>query len=413
MIKKEDLKTITLYMVILILFSTFVFNAGLYGQGTDSLALAFSETGADTLAPTPPMGWNSWNLFACNINENLIKEIADAMVQSGMKDAGYEYVVIDDCWQKSRDSSGNIMADPEKFPSGIKALADYIHSKGLKFGIYSDAGTKTCQGRPGSRGYEFQDARQYAKWGVDYLKYDWCHHGFQNARASYEIMGKALRKTGRPIVYSICEWGTNQPWRWGKEVGGNLWRTTEDILNCWDCRTDWGGMGFIFILDAQDSLAKYAGPGHWNDPDMLEVGNSGLTPGESRAHFSLWAILAAPLMAGNDLRNMSPEIKEILTNREVIAVDQDRLGKQGRKIKDSGDLEVWARELSDGNRAVVLFNRGENDAVMSVSWKDIGWDNTKQARVRDLWLKKNLGIYKNKYSVTVPAHAAVMIKITK
>ena len=363
------------------------------------------------LALTPPMGWNSWNTFKCDINENLIKEVADAMVTSGMKDAGYQYVVIDDCWQVSRDSLGNIQADPKKFPSGIKALADYIHSKGLKFGIYSDAGLKTCQGRPGSRGYEFQDARQYAKWGVDYLKYDWCYHGTQNAQASYALMAMALRKTGRPIVFSICEWGTNKPWRWGAKVGGNLWRTTEDILNCWDCRTDWGGMGFVHILDAQDSLAKYAGPGHWNDPDMLEVGNSGLTVPESRAHFSLWCILAAPLMAGNDIRHMSEPIKNILTNKEVIAVDQDSLGKQGRKVKDLGDLEVWAKELKDGSRAVVLFNRSKQPAKISVNWQEIGLNKSATARVRDLWRKKELGQFKNGFAATVPSHDVVMIRV--
>ena len=363
------------------------------------------------LALTPPMGWNSWNTFKCDINENLIKEVADAMVTSGMKDAGYQYVVIDDCWQVSRDSLGNIQADPKKFPSGIKALADYIHSKGLKFGIYSDAGLKTCQGRPGSRGYEFQDARQYAKWGVDYLKYDWCYHGTQNAQASYALMAMALRKTGRPIVFSICEWGTNKPWRWGAKVGGNLWRTTEDILNCWDCRTDWGGMGFVHILDAQDSLAKYAGPGHWNDPDMLEVGNSGLTVPESRAHFSLWCILAAPLMAGNDIRHMSEPIKNILTNKEVIAVDQDSLGKQGRKVKDLGDLEVWAKELKDGSRAVVLFNRSKQPAKISVNWQEMGLNKSATARVRDLWRKKELGQFKNGFAATVPSHDVVMIRV--
>ncbi len=367
----------------------------------------------DTLALTPPMGWNSWNTFQCDINENLIKEVADAMVATGMKDAGYQYVVIDDCWQVSRDSLGNIQADPEKFPSGIKALADYIHSKGLKFGIYSDAGLKTCQGRPGSRGYEFQDARQYAKWGVDYLKYDWCHHGTQNAEASYALMGMALRKAGRPIVYSICEWGTNKPWRWGAKVGGNLWRTTEDILNCWDCRADWGGMGFVHILDAQDSLAKYAGPGHWNDPDMLEVGNSGLTIAESRAHFSLWCILAAPLMAGNDIRHMSEAIRNILTNKEVIAVDQDSLGKQGRKVKDLGDLEVWSKELRDGSRAVVLFNRSKKSAKMDVSWEEIGMNKAALMKVRDLWKKKDLGVFKSGFSATVPPHDVIMIKVTQ
>ena len=364
------------------------------------------------LAQTPPMGWNSWNLFACDINENLIKEVADAIVESGMKDAGYEYVVIDDCWQVDRDESGNIIPDPERFPSGIKALVDYVHSKGLKFGIYSDAGTLTCQKRPGSRGYEFQDARQYAAWGVDYLKYDWCHHGTQNAPASYKLMGKALKATGRPIVFSICEWGTNKPWLWGKEVGGNLWRTTEDILNCWDCRTDWGGMGWPHILDLQVGLECYAGPGHWNDPDMLEVGNSGLTVEESRAHFSLWAILAAPLMAGNDPRNMKDEIKEILTNKEVTAVDQDPLGKQGTRVKDLGDLEVWSRVLADGSRAVVLFNRGEEKGKIEFQWSDIGYPNSLKANVRDLWLHKELGEFNGSFSAEVKKHSAVMVKVT-
>jgi len=258
----------------------------------------------DSLALTPPMGWNSWNRYHCDINEEIVRATADAMVEKGMRDAGYLYVVIDDCWQIARDEQGNIIPDPERFPSGMKALGDYIHSKGLKFGIYSDAGTKTCQKRPGSRGYEFQDARTYASWGVDYLKYDWCHTSTQDAPASYALMRQALDATGRPIVFSICEWGTHKPWLWGAKVGGNLWRTTEDILNCWDCTTDWGGMGFIWILDKQDTLWKYAGPGHWNDPDMLEVGNSGLTLEESRAHFSLWCVLTARLMAGNDIIHM-------------------------------------------------------------------------------------------------------------
>ncbi len=364
------------------------------------------------LALTPPMGWNSWNLYQCNINEDLIKKTADAMVEKGMLDAGYKYLVIDDCWQIARDENGNIVADSTKFPSGIKALADYVHSKGLKFGIYSDAGTKTCQGRPGSRGYEFQDARQYAEWGVDYLKYDWCHHGTQDARASYKLMANALKATGRPIVFSICEWGTNKPWLWGKEVGGNLWRTTEDILNCWDCRTDWGGMGWTHILDLQVGLECYAGPGHWNDPDMLEVGNSGLTVEESRAHFSLWAILAAPLMAGNDIINMSDEIREILTNKEVIAVDQDPLGKQGTRVKDYGDLEVWARRLADGSRAVVLFNRGEKKAPIKFEWKDIGYPNGVKAEVRDLWKHRDLGVFTGGFSAEVERHSVVMIKVT-
>ena len=362
------------------------------------------------LAKTPPMGWNSWNKFACNVSEKLIKEMADAMVTSGMRDAGYQYLVIDDCWQIDRDAQGNILPDPERFPSGMKALADYVHSKGLKFGLYSDAGTLTCQKRPGSRGYEFQDARQYAAWGVDYLKYDWCSTSTQNAPASYSIMRDALAKAGRPIVFSICEWGTSKPWLWAGNVG-NLWRTTGDIQDCWDCKRDWGGMGVVHILDLQDGLESYAGPGRWNDPDMLEVGNGGMTITEYRSHFSLWSILAAPLMAGNDLRSMSREVAEILTNREVIAVDQDRLGMQGRRVKRNGDLEVWAKQLADGGRAVVLFNRGSKAADISVSWIDIGYPPHLTAKVRDLWAGKDVGNVSEKFSAEVASHGVVMVTI--
>jgi alpha-galactosidase len=362
------------------------------------------------LARTPPMGWNSWNKFACDVNEQLIREMADAMVTSGMKDAGYVYLVIDDCWQIDRDAQGNILPDPQRFPSGMKALADYVHSRGLKFGLYSDAGTLTCQKRPGSRGYEFQDARRYAAWGVDYLKYDWCSTGTQNAPASYSIMRDALLKAGRPIVFSICEWGTSKPWLWAKDVG-NLWRTTGDIQDCWDCKRDWGGMGVVHVLDLQDGLESYAGPGHWNDPDMLEVGNQGMTITEYRAHFSLWCILAAPLMAGNDLRNMTNEVKEILTNREVIAVDQDSLGMQGRRVKRYGDREVWAKQLADGGRAVVLFNRGPKSQEISVSWTEIGYPQHVAAQVRDLWAHKDLGKLIGKFSAEVPSHGVVMVTV--
>ena len=362
------------------------------------------------LAKTPPMGWNSWNKFACNVSESLIKEMADAMVATGMRDAGYVYLVIDDCWQIDRDAQGNILPDPQRFPSGMKTLADYVHGQGLKFGIYSDAGTLTCQKRPGSRGYEFQDARQYAAWGVDYLKYDWCSTSTQNAPASYSIMRDALLKAGRPIVFSICEWGTAKPWLWAKDVG-NLWRTTGDIQDCWDCKRDWGGMGVVHILDLQDGLESYAGPGHWNDPDMLEVGNGGMTTTEYRSHFSLWCLLASPLMAGNDLRSMSPEIKEILTNREVIAVDQDPLGMQGRRVYRNGEQEVWSKQLADGGRAVVLFNRGAQEKQMSVSWIDIGYPRALSAEVRDLWAHKDLGKLSGSFSAKVPGHGVVMVTI--
>ncbi len=241
------------------------------------------------LAKTPPMGWNSWNKFGCDVSEKLVKETADAMVSSGMKDAGYQYIVIDDCWQIARDNRGNIVPDPDRFPSGMKALADYIHSKGLKFGLYSDAGTKTCQGRPGSHGYEELDAKQYAAWDVDYLKYDWCNSEGLDAKIQYGKMRDALLSSGRPICFSICEWGTNKPWLWAKDVG-NLWRTTGDIQDCWDCTRTWGGMGWTKILDLQVGLEAYAGPAHWNDPDMLEVGNGGMNPTEYKAHFSFWCL---------------------------------------------------------------------------------------------------------------------------
>jgi alpha-galactosidase len=363
----------------------------------------------EALALTPPMGWNSWNKFQCNVDENLLRQTADAMVKSGMKDAGYQYVIIDDCWQVARDKQGNIVADAAHFPSGIKALADYIHSKGLKFGIYSDAGEKTCAGRPASRGHEFQDANQYAAWGVDYLKYDWCSTTTQDARASYALMREALNASGRPIVFSMCEWGTAKPWLWAKDVG-NLWRTTGDITDKWEGKDKWS-LGMLNILDLQDGLESFSGPGHWNDPDMLEVGNGGMTLPEYQAHFSLWAILAAPLISGNDLRDMRPEINEILTNKEVIAIDQDRLGKQGHRVRKDGDLEVWARSLEGGSRAAVLLNRGTVEKSITVNWSDLDYPSYVMAAVRDLWQHKDMGKFKDGFSAQVPAHSVVMITV--
>jgi alpha-galactosidase len=363
------------------------------------------------LARTPPMGWNSWNRFGCDVSEALIKETADAMVAIGMQAAGYQYVVIDDCWQVARDARGTIVADAQRFPSGMKALADYVHARGLKFGLYSDAGAKTCQRRPGSSGYEAEDARQYAAWGVDYLKYDWCHTDGVDPRIAYPTMRDALRATGRPIVFSLCEWGRSQPWTWARGVG-HLWRTTEDIQDCFDCLRDWGGAGWVRILDKQAGLEKYAGPGGWNDPDMLEVGNGGLTLAESRAHFSFWALLAAPLMAGNDLRTVSAETRAILTNREVIAVDQDVLGVQGRRVRDDGDLEVWAKEVDGGAQAVILFNRGKSEAAVPVSWHEIGLPHDARPLVRDLWTHTDLGRLPAPYVARVPSHDVVMVRVT-
>jgi len=362
------------------------------------------------LARTPPMGWNSWNKFACNVSEKLIRDAADAIVSSGMKDAGYQYVVIDDCWQVSRDENGNIVPDATRFPSGMKALGDYIHSKGLKFGIYSDAGTGTCQNRPGSRGYEFQDARQYAAWGVDYLKYDWCNHSTQDSASSYSIMRDALAKSGRPIVFGLCEWGSTKPWLWAKDIG-NLWRSTGDIIDKWDGHEKWGGNGLLQILDLQDGIESYSGPGHWNDPDMLEVGNGGMTVTEYRSHFSFWCLMAAPLLAGNDIGGMSAEIRDILTNKEVIAIDQDPLGYQGRRVKRDGDLEIWSKQMNDGSRAVVLFNRGQSDAEIKFAWQDIGYPDHLSAALRDLWAHKDLGSAKGAYSAKVASHGVVMLTV--
>lgn len=356
------------------------------------------------------MGWNTWNKFACDVSETLVHEAADAIVSSGMKDAGYHYVVIDDCWQVSRDADGNIVPDAKRFPNGIKAVADYVHSKGLLFGIYSDGGTGTCQNRPGSRGYEFQDARQYAAWGVDYLKYDWCNQSTQDSRASYSLMRDALAKSGRPIVFSLCEWGSTKPWLWAETVG-NLWRTTGDIVDRWSGSEKGDGNGVVQILDQENGLESYAGPGHWNDPDMLEVGNGGMTTTEYRSHFSMWCILAAPLIAGNDIRSMKPEIRDILVNKEAIAIDQDPMGIQGRRVQKNGDLEVWSKQLADGGRAVALLNRGASEQTITAAWSALGYPETLKASVRDLWAHKDMPSATGRFSASVPSHGVVLVRV--
>jgi alpha-galactosidase len=357
------------------------------------------------------MGWNSWNKFGCDVSERLIRETADALVATGMKAAGYQYLIIDDCWQTSRDAEGRIVADPQRFPSGMQALADYVHAKGLRFGLYSDAGGGTCQKRPGSKGHEAIDAQSYASWGVDYLKYDWCDTDGMDTHEAYGRMSAALRATGRPIVFSMCEWGSTRPWLWAEGVS-QLWRSTGDIQDCWDCGKSWGGMGVVHIIDQQAELYPFAGPGHWNDPDMLEVGNGGLTQSESRAHFSFWALFAAPLIAGNDLRSMSPDTHDILTNAEVIAVDQDPLGIQGRRIRDEGAKEMWMKPLADGSRAVILFNRGTEPGDISVTWEELGLFAGAQAQVRDLWKKTDLGVFTKRYETKVDPHGVVMLRVT-
>jgi alpha-galactosidase len=376
------------------------------------VAPVFGRALDNGLAKTPPMGWNSWNKYACKgINEKVVRETADAMASNGMRDVGYQYVVIDDCWQTGRDPQGNIVADTEKFPSGIKALADYIHSKGMKFGIYTDAGTMTCAKRPGSIGHEYQDAKQYANWGVDYLKEDWCNTlPGQSSESSYTLMRDALAASGRPILFSICEWGSTKPWLWAGPIG-NMWRATGDIQDCWSCKKDWGGNGVAQILDQMNGIESYAGPGHWNDPDMLEVGNGGMTKEEYRTHFSMWAMFSAPLLAGNDIANMSADTREILMNKEVIAIDQDPLGQQGRRVKKTGDLEIWSKQLSDGGRAVALVNRSATTAKIAVAWSDIGYTDNLTASVRDLWAAKDLQRQRGNYTAEVPSHGVVMVTV--
>ena len=363
------------------------------------------------LAATPPMGWNSWNHFHRNVSDAVIRAEADAMVKSGMRDAGYTYINIDDTWEGERDAQGNIQTN-SKFPD-MKALADYVHSKGLKLGIYSSPGAKTCAGFEGSLGHEEQDAKTYAAWGIDYLKYDLCGLRVQMRAAgsheaahkvmvdAYVKMRDALRSTGRPIVYSLCQYGVDDVWEWGASVGGNLWRTTGDINDTYNRMAD---IGFNQI-----GIAQYAGPGHWNDPDMLEVGNGGMTTDEYKTHMSLWAILAAPLLAGNDLATMTPETEAMLTNHDVIAVDQDKLGKQGDRIDADGAIEIWAKPLADGSKAVGIFNRQATPLTAHVDFSRAGF--TGAVKARDLWLHKDLGSISSPYTVTVPGHGVLMLRV--
>jgi alpha-galactosidase len=354
------------------------------------------------LAATPPMGWNSWNHFAEKVDDATIRATADALVSTGLRDAGYIYLNIDDTWAGKRDANG-VMHPNEKFPD-MKALADYVHSKGLKLGIYSGPGPKTCAGYEGSLGHEEQDAQTYAQWGIDYLKYDWCQQPPQRVedmKNAYAKMHDALAKTGRPIVLSLCQYGWHKVWEWGPSVGGNLWRTTGDITDRYNSMAE---IGFN-----QNGLEKFAGPGHWNDPDMLEVGNGGMNEDEYRTHFSLWAMLAAPLIMGNDLTRMTPYTVEILTNREVIAVDQDPLGKQGFRVAQEGPFEVWMKPMADGSKVVGLFNRQRTAEQITANFAQIGIRG--EATVRDLWLKKDVGTFKDSYSAYVPPHGVVLVRI--
>ncbi len=373
---------------------------------------------ASGLVAMPPMGWNSWNWFAGKVTDKDIRQAADLMVSSGMRDAGYVYVNIDDTWEGKRDASG-VLQTNEKFPD-MKALAEYVHSKGLKLGIYSSPGPQTCARYEGSYGHEQQDADLYASWGIDYLKYDLC--GFRRImdqeapgdklkqnemmRAAYEKMHQAILKTGRPMVYSMCQYGFDAVWQWAPQVGGNLWRTTGDINPTFDRMS--------LIGREQAGLAKYAGPGHWNDPDMLEVGNGKLSPDENRTHMGMWAMLASPLLAGNNLSQLTPEVTAVLMNRDVIAIDQDRLGKQAERIYAEGPIEIWSRPLADGSRALAIFNFGEDESFLrgiNLHLKEAGagagW------KARDVWAAKDLGPIRDDYKLTLKRHASLLLRLSR
>ncbi|MFJ1613283.1 MULTISPECIES: NPCBM/NEW2 domain-containing protein [unclassified Streptomyces] len=369
-------------------------------------APASAPRAGNGLALTPPMGFNNWNSTHCRaeFNESMVKGIADIFVEKGLKDAGYQYVNLDDCWAKpQRNADGELEADPQRFPNGIKAVADYVHSKGLKIGIYTSAGTKTCDsvGLPGALGHEYSDARQFADWGIDYLKYDNCNNQGVDAKERYTTMRDALAATGRPIVYSICEWGENKPWEWAGELG-NLWRTTGDIND------SWGSM--LSIMKQNLPLAAAAGPGHWNDPDMLEVGNGGMTDTEYRTHFSMWSVMAAPLLIGSDLRTAGPETFEILSNHEVVAVDQDPLGKQGTVLSSTDGRWVVTKEMRDGSRVVALFNETGSAQRISTTAEAAGLPKATAYTMRDLWEHTTYNTA-GRVSATVPAHGTVLLRI--
>jgi len=404
-----------------------ILSLGIYACTNKSNTVTEAPSAADTgvndnLAMTPPMGWNSWNPFGKNVSEQVIRETADAMVSSGLKDAGFTYIVIDDYWQGTRDTvTGILNFNPERFPSGIKALADYVHSKGLKFGIYSDAGTMTCGDQPASFGYEANDAKMFAEWGVDYLKYDYCYcpdYGSENndykmAIARYKTMGDALKATGRPIVYSICEWGPRSPWLWGKEVGGHLWRISYDVGDKWDePRNEHSQIGILTAIDAMTDLERFSGPGAWNDPDMLVIGlrNSGYIKGggctdiEYRTQMSMWCMFSAPLMIGCDINAMSEETKAILLNKDIIAIDQDPLGKQAFRVFRKDGLEAWKKPLSGGRIALAFLNRNSKDGNVTSALEELELDPKMKYQTFDVWTHETVKQPEGKLTAKLRSH---------
>ncbi|XP_039018245.1 alpha-galactosidase-like [Hibiscus syriacus] len=392
------------FLVFLGMFGSMLMSSGLPAISATEIGakVGIRRTLMDNgLGLTPQMGWNSWNHFHCDINETLIKETADAVVSTGLAAVGYTYINLDDCWgELNRDSLGNLVPKGSTFPSGMKALADYVHSKGLKLGIYSDAGTQTCsQTMPGSLGHEEQDAKTFASWGVDYLKYDNCENTGASPKERYPKMSKALMESGRPIFFSLCEWGQEDPATWAPSIA-NSWRTTGDIEDNWDSMTG--------IADQNDQWASYAQPGAWNDPDMLEVGNGGMTTEEYRCHFSIWALAKAPLLIGCDVTSIDNVTFQLLSNTEVIDVNQDKLGVQGKKVKKDGDLEVWAGPLTNNRVAVVLWNRGSSSANITASWSDVGFKPSTAVDARDLWAHSWARADEDEISAQVDSHACKM-----
>ncbi|SHE39564.1 glycoside hydrolase family 27 protein [Dysgonomonas macrotermitis] len=403
-------------------------------KGIISIALLLLSFGVfsqkfDSLALTPQMGWNSWNKFATNINEQMVKEMADALVSSGLKDVGYNHILLDDGWMDmKRDAQGNLVPHPEKFPNGIKVVADYVHSKGLKFGLYNCAGSETCAGYPGSRGHEYQDALKYAEWGVDYLKYDWCSTGKMNAEEAYTTMRDALYAAGRPILLSICEWGDNDPWNWAPPIG-HSWRTTGDIYNCFECAHDhgthfsWGAINIVNMRD-QEMLRKIAGPGHWNDMDMLEIGNGVFTVHEEQTHLALWAILNSPLILGNDIRNIPKETLEVLTNKDIIAINQDPLGIQGFKYGTEGNVEIWVKPMVNNEWAICFFNHSQESIDLTFDWtdkiikdevfnKEITFNKENVYKLKDLYQKKEIGTTKQVLKQRLEKSQSLVVRVYK
>jgi alpha-galactosidase len=380
---------------------------------------------SNDLAVTPPMGWNSWNGIGAKVSEQIVVEIAETLVSTGLKDLGYRYVVIDDCWSmNARNPHGDLVPDRERFPGGIRALAGRVHSLGLKLGIYSDAAEKTCGGYLGSLGFEDQDAAQWAGWGIDLLKYDYCHAPLDQATAiaRYRRMGEALRSTGRAILYSICEWGGRAPALWARDVGGHMWRVAADVLDSWTdvyvARANWTGAGIDTAIDAAAALHPFGGPGGWNDLDMLVVGlkGRGTIPGEGatfleyRTQMSMWCLLCSPLMIGCDIRTMDEKTKELLTNPEVIALNQDSLGRPGVRIRSDGELEVWKKQLAGGSIAVALRNRLSRAADFTVQAGELGLLDDFKGRVRDLW-KREEQEFSTPLQVRVQPHDTVLLRI--